>query len=85
MKKVVTENDIKALSQSQEKSICIDENTIITPAAKDAAKQLGITFVHGSKTSSEKTVPGCAEKQPVSIDHTLITKLVEEVIKRLAK
>ena len=56
MKKLVCVKDIESFSKLGEKVFCIDENTIITPSAKDAAKSYGITF------STEPVSVMCAQK-----------------------
>lgn len=42
MKKLICVKDIEALQKEGKKTLCIDCNTIVTPAAKDAAKAGGI-------------------------------------------
>lgn len=44
MKKLICAQDIEKLKQSQQTVCVIDENTIITPSAKDMADACGITF-----------------------------------------
>ena len=38
MKTLLTEKSIRDIIARGEKSVCIDENTIVTPAAKDVIK-----------------------------------------------
>lgn len=52
MKKLITAADVKNYSEQQKDTIFIDTNTIITPAAKDAANESRIRFV--VKEDSEK-------------------------------
>ncbi|MCM3765640.1 cupin domain-containing protein [Neobacillus niacini] len=44
MKKLISVKDVEAYEKQGQKVVCIDKNTIITPAAKDAAKVYGIEF-----------------------------------------
>ena len=44
MKKLVCVNEVKKAAEQGQKIVCIDCNTIITPAAKDLAKDLGVEF-----------------------------------------
>lgn len=45
MKKLITEKVIEELIKNNEKQIVIDDDTLITPAAKDMASNAGIQFV----------------------------------------
>lgn len=54
MKKLICAKDVETVNKQGQKVFYIDDNTIVTPAAKDAAKGLGIVFSCGS--------PCCAEK-----------------------
>lgn len=45
MKKLISLDEIKKSADSGQKTICVDSSTIITPSAKDTAKELGIKFV----------------------------------------
>ncbi|MBN1464509.1 hypothetical protein JXA02_02020 [candidate division KSB1 bacterium] len=42
MKKLYTEDDIRALAKGGEKRLVITRKTIVTPAARDAARMMGI-------------------------------------------
>lgn len=53
MKKLICENDIRALAGNGEKACRIDADTIITPSARDEAARSGIEFV------SEETKTEC--------------------------
>ena len=45
MKTLLTEKSIRDIIARGEKSVCIDENTIVTPAAKDVIKYEGLEVV----------------------------------------
>lgn len=92
MKQLVTAAQVKAWAEKQEKTICLEPRTIITPAARDAARDLGITFVE--KSLQEEKAPSLAcqaeEKEslpPVTLglDPSLIARIVEEVLSNLQK
>lgn len=44
MKKLITMSDVESALSNKQTTIAIDDNTLITPAAKDLAKAKGITF-----------------------------------------
>jgi ethanolamine utilization protein EutQ len=91
LKKLITVAEIKDCIAKNGKTIYIDENTIITPAARDMANEREIKFV----CSNEQTVNSCIEtvekqlKQSSNsieksvIDQNLIAKIVGEVMKNL--
>lgn len=51
MKKLICAKDIEAVEKQGQKIFYIDDNTIITPSAKDAAKASGIEFSTGTPDS----------------------------------
>lgn len=53
MKKLVSANDVKAAAEKGQKHFCIDNHTIITLAAKDLAKDLGVEFTEESSASGK--------------------------------
>jgi ethanolamine utilization protein EutQ len=65
MKKLISMKDIEAIQNRGLKVMCIDKNTIITPAAKDAAKTYGIEFFFEKAASGDKpaepVTPGGSE------------------------
>ena len=87
MKKLVSVADIKAMAQKGEKEFFADDNTLITPAARDSAKEFGVKIVKGSPVN----VAGCctpkAEYVPTQapvctnpLDPAMIRKIVEQVM-----
>lgn len=58
MKKLISVYNIKAFSASGEKILFIDPGTIVTPSAKDAASEFGITIKTGVKEAEK-----CCEKR----------------------
>ena len=64
MKKLICAKDVEALEKQGQKVMFIDSKTIITPAAKDAAKVFGIEFSTEKKCSeSELSKPGKFEQR----------------------
>lgn len=54
MKKLICVKDIEAVEKQGKKVFYIEENTIITPSAKDAARLSGIEFCVGTECCEEK-------------------------------
>jgi ethanolamine utilization protein EutQ len=54
MKKLISVKDVEAFEKQGQKVVCIDKKTIITPAAKDAAKIYGIEFSFEKVSFEEK-------------------------------
>lgn len=61
MKRLICVKDIEALNSEGKKVFYIDNDTIITPSAKDAAKSSGIEFSHEAKCCEENT--SCCEEK----------------------
>lgn len=63
MKKLICTEAVEALAKKGEKVICIDKDTIITPAARDAADDKGMTFSQIATESSccSGTDSGCCD------------------------
>lgn len=63
MKKLVCANEVKAAAEKGQKMFFVDCGTLITPAAKDLAKELGVDFTEGSVAednhSCKDNVSGC--------------------------
>lgn len=56
MKKVITEKHIREASQQQKLSLEINTQTIVTPAARDAAKSFGIKLIKVGASKNSSTV-----------------------------
>jgi ethanolamine utilization protein EutQ len=79
MKTLICVKDVEALDKQGKKVFYIDQNTIITPAAKDAASACGMEF------SYEKVC--CEEKSPVAekaVKGEIDSNMIYEVLKALA-
>jgi len=82
LKKLVCADAIKAAAEKGEKVFCVECNTIITPAAKDLAKELGVEF---TETSSASGMHSCNDRskkdsQDKFIDKDLIVQIVKAVL-----
>lgn len=63
MKKLVTAKTIEEFAANHGTVFQIDDNTLITPSAKDAARSLNITFAHGE---TEQQV--CSNASPLDVN-----------------
>ena len=61
MKKLVTAVEVEASKASGQKVLYIDNNTIVTPAAKDAAREAGIEIVMGTPQSDTEVDASAGE------------------------
>lgn len=88
MKKLITVRDVELCVQSGKKKLIIDNSTIITPAAKDAAREHDVIFteekfpemVLQKKETLEETVVKKLSEDDKNIDMELIYKVVKEVL-----
>ncbi len=80
MKTVITERDILNAAKNGKKSVVADKNTVITPAARDKARELNISFSekmeHGAVSDKEeKSAMPAEQKTPArSYDSSVISK-----------
>lgn len=84
MKKLVCANEIKAAAEKGQKVFCIDCGTIITPSAKDLAKELGVEFAEGSAATGNHSCKDSElqnkTNQETAIDRDLIYQVVKAVL-----
>lgn len=90
MKKLVTATDIKNLVSSGQKTIYLESGTIITPAAKDLAAEMGVLIQAGSPPAGGTPVVAQSAEwagdvcEPVTrlneISPALISQIVREVL-----
>lgn len=80
MKPLITAAEVKKAYQNQDKAIFIEPGGIITPAARDAAREHGIRIVANGKEPLTKE----GEQQiQAALSQALITSIVSEVISSL--
>ena len=60
MKKLICTKEVEEAEKQGQKVIYIDENTLVTPAAKDAAINAGIEFVCGQAPEACAAAPAGA-------------------------
>lgn len=79
MKKLICVKDVEAIEQQGKKLIYIDEQTIITPAAKDAANIFGIEFSF-KKASCEITCHDSPKTENDPIDSQIIYTALKALV-----
>lgn len=86
MKKLVCAEEVKAAAKNGQKVFCVDCGTIITPSAKDLAKELGVEFSVGS-VSAAGEIQSCknsglpkTENSASAIDRDVIYQVVKAVL-----
>lgn len=84
MKKLVCADEVKAAAEKGQKMFSVDHGTIITPAAKDLAKELGVEFTTLSATegnsSCKNSVPQKAANPETALDRDIIYQVVKAVL-----
>lgn len=63
MKKLIREEEVKAAAKGQ-KILFVDSQTVVTPSAKDMAKQLGVTFTDQAEKLKIPAAGGMLNKWP---------------------
>lgn len=84
MKKLVCVSEVKAAAAKGQKICCIDSRTIITPAAKDLAQELGMEFIADSSAAANHigSSSGLQQKdnRKKEIDKDIIYQVVKAVL-----
>lgn len=80
MRNLVTAADVKTWLDNKEKSVCLEAGTIVTPAARDAARDYGIEIVEGAAVCQRPVGERPGGPGPKVVDQATIAKIVEEVI-----
>ena len=79
MKKLISQEDIKKAFKDKNNTIIIDDDTIITPSARDAAREYKIQFKKESEHICSHKESMCnGEDKEVDID--VIYRIVKEVL-----
>ena len=81
MKKLVCADEVKAAAEQGQKIYCIDRDTIITPAAKDKAKEMGLEFAVNSSSAENQTHNGGDLVQKDSLDKDINPDIIYQVVK----
>ncbi|MEL1134344.1 cupin domain-containing protein [Desulfitobacterium sp. THU1] len=81
MKKLICENDMKAIAEKGQKLLCVDFGTIITPSAKDLANELGIEISIGPAPMAKNTCKNSGLVKPgKGIDRDVIYQMVKAAL-----
>ena len=80
MKKLICTKEVEEAEKQGQKVIYIDENTLVTPAAKDAAINAGIEFVCGQAPEACAAAPA-APAEPAPAAHRCKEALNEKTKK----
>lgn len=81
LKRLICAEAVKAAAARGEKTFLFDGKTIITPAARDAARELGIEFSEGSSCVAEgKSAKADLNQAKGAIDKDLIYQVVKAVL-----
>lgn len=80
MRKLVCAAEVKAAAEDGQKIFCIDRGTIITPAAKDLAKELGVEFTLDSYASENHSCPQSKSNHNAALDRDIIYQVVKTVL-----
>jgi ethanolamine utilization protein EutQ len=81
MKKLISVKEVEASQKQGQKVIYIDDNTIITPAAKDAAKVSGIEFSlekNNCEVKPSEPVKECGGEIDSNMIYTVLKSLVDK-------
>jgi len=79
MKKLITANDIRKAFNDKEKCIYVDDNTIITPAAKDCAHELGVEILEGQEVAAAVAVQAQVQPEKIESEVTMESIVMKEV------
>ncbi|MEG6617401.1 cupin domain-containing protein [Peptococcaceae bacterium 1198_IL3148] len=84
MKKLVCANEVKAAADRGQNIICVDTNTIVTPSAKDLARELGVDFTTDASVAANHTCKDAGLQQKDcrinGIDPDVIYQVVKAVL-----
>ncbi|MGG4340316.1 cupin domain-containing protein [Paenibacillus lautus] len=68
MKKLICAADVEEWVTSGQKRCCIDNNTIVTPAAHDKARELGLVFTHEPCEAMSSEAVGCETQDDLDMN-----------------
>jgi ethanolamine utilization protein EutQ len=80
MRKLVTAADVKTWLDNKEKTVCLEAGTIVTPAARDAARDYGIEIIEGAVACQRPAAAQPGGPEAKVVDQATIARIVEEVI-----
>ncbi|WP_289355632.1 cupin domain-containing protein [Paenibacillus sp. S-12] len=68
MKKLICAADVEGWAASGQKQCCIDRNTIVTPAARDRAIELGLEFTNEPCGTTSSEAAGCKTQDDLDMN-----------------
>ncbi|MEG6510313.1 cupin domain-containing protein [Desulforamulus ruminis] len=82
MKKLVCAEEVKAAAEKGQKTFCVDCHTLITPSARDLARELGVEFATGSSAAGTSAGKDCGlpKRGQNDIDPEMIYQVVKAVL-----
>lgn len=80
MKKLICVKDVEAMGKQGQKVAYIEQNTIITPAARDTAKIYGIEFSFDINNCSKVTSPEPTKAHNGEIDSNMIYTVIKALV-----
>jgi ethanolamine utilization protein EutQ len=80
MRNLVTAADVKKWFDNKEKTVCLEPGTIVTPAARDAARDYGIEIIEPAAVCQRPAGERPGGPEPKGVDQLMIARIVEEVI-----
>lgn len=84
MKKLISAYDVKAAANQGQKQLSIDGNTIITMAAKDMAREMGIEFSTGVAAAAKADLDygsQAKERPQTGLENPLDPEVIFQVVK----
>ncbi|MFZ7101197.1 MAG: cupin domain-containing protein [Peptococcaceae bacterium] len=81
MKKLVCTDEIKAAAEKRQKIFCLAGDTIITPAARDLARELGVELLAASSGAEDHTCEDKAFQKDDQVKKNIDRDLIYQIIK----
>ena len=81
MKKLVCVTEVRSAAEKGQNVVCVDSDTIITAAAKDLAKELGVEFTADSTTAENHTSKNSGQLKKESRDNEIDPDMIYQVVK----
>jgi len=81
LKKLVSANEVKVAAEKGQKVFYVDCNTIITAAAKDLAKELGLEFTTDSSAAENNTSKEIGLPKKESRENEIDPEMIFQVVK----
>ncbi|MDP4161145.1 MAG: ethanolamine utilization protein EutQ, partial [Bacillota bacterium] len=81
MKKLVSANEVKVAAEKGQKVYYVDCDTIITAAAKDLAKELGLEFTTDSSAAGNHTCKESGLPRKDSRENEIDPEMIFQVVK----